>query len=492
MRGILRPTDSDDGLAFWVNSAFSDYADYTLEFAGETLPLADATPNSSGNDVKFSAAWLTTNAPSLSTAQFETTLAIGAQVQACLRTATQVCPPRTDPVWSATMTVGETTGDTVGFSDATSTSGGSLDPESFTTAGSTYTVNQLDVGTYEDGLKFKISPNLSSRASYTLEFAGETLPLSDSSYENGGFFNFTWLAANAPSLSETQFETTLAVDKEGVPVCLRTASQVCPGGTTIVPTSSDATLSGLALADSNGNTISLGETFVPATTAYAAFVANGIDTVTLTAKKNDSNATVAITSDDDTTSPGEAELDLMVGPNTLTVTVTAQDGTTMQPYTITVTRAAACTDVWCATLTVQSLSDGRFGCASSQSGKECSAYLTEDEFTHDSTDYEVSGLQLTANGELRLFLAPPNGLTTASQSLVLLVGSERFPFAYADTKEGRARYWTNSGADLLVERRHRRCEAGRGGGRSRDLIKMAKRQRYPRHPGRSSTTARTR
>ena len=56
-----------------------------------------------------------------------------------------------------------------------------------------------------------------------------------------------------------------------------------------------------------------------------------------------------------------AELDLIVGPNTLTVTVTAQDGTTTQPYTITVTRAAAaCTDVWCATLTVQSLSDGAF------------------------------------------------------------------------------------------------------------------------------------
>ena len=227
-----------------------------------------------------------------------------------------------------------------------------------------------------------------------------------------------------------------------------TLTYVAPGTQNehkVDPTSSDATLSGLALADSNGNTISLGETFVPATTAYAAFVANGIETVTLTATKNDSNATVAITSDDDTTSRGEAELDLMVGPNTLTVTVTAQDGATMQPYTITVTRAAACTDVWCATLTVQSLSDGRFGCASSQSGKECSAYLTEDEFTHDSTDYEVSGLQLTANGELRLFLAPPNGLTTASQSLVLLVGSERFPFAYADTKEGRARYWTNSG-----------------------------------------------
>ena len=139
------------------------------------------------------------------------------------------------------MTVGETTEDTVGFSDATLTSGGSMDPESVTTAGSTYRVNQLDVGTYEDALIFKTNPPLSSRASYTLEFAGETLPLSDAGFSpaDGSVFPWTWLAAKAPSLSETQFRTTLAVDKE-VPVCLRTASQVCPGGTTIIPTSSDA------------------------------------------------------------------------------------------------------------------------------------------------------------------------------------------------------------------------------------------------------------
>ena len=105
--------------------------------------------------------------------------------------------------------------------------------------------------------------------------------------------------------------------------------------------SADATLSGLALADSGGNTISLGETFVPATTTYTASVANGIETVTLTATKNDSNATVVIASDDNTGTPGVAELDLIVGSNTLTLTVTAQDGTTEREYTITVTRAGA-------------------------------------------------------------------------------------------------------------------------------------------------------
>ena len=53
---------------------------------------------------------------------------------------------QTEPVWSTTMTVGETTEDTFGFSDEILKPGGSLDSESFTTAGSTYTVKQLDVG----------------------------------------------------------------------------------------------------------------------------------------------------------------------------------------------------------------------------------------------------------------------------------------------------------------------------------------------------------
>ena len=136
---------------------------------------------------------------------------------------------------------------------------------------------------------------------------------------------------------------------------------------------------------------------------------------------------------------------------TIKVTVSFTDdagnpeGPLTSDATATVTAASSCAAVWCATLTVQSLSDGRFGCAASESGKECYDYLTEDEFSHDSTEYEVTGLQLFADGELRLFLALGGDLTTASQSLVLLVGSERFPLAHADTKEARSRYWKNSG-----------------------------------------------
>ena len=233
--------------------------------------------------------------------------------------------------------------------------------------------------------------SLSDYADLTLEFAGETLPLSDATFAsaiNRHFeFSQTWLAANAPSLNSANFRTTLAVD-EMVSVCLRTPTQVCPGGTT---TSSDASLRTLALAESGG-TISLNPGFATGTTTYLASVANGIDTVTLTATKNDSNATVVITDDDDTTTPGVAELDLNVGSNTLTVTVTvtAEDGTTEQEYTITVTRAGAqtTTPVWSTTMTVGEVSQGGRGYYLYESD----GALTRNSFEIGSTDYQVLAL----------------------------------------------------------------------------------------------------
>ena len=99
----------------------------------------------------------------------------------------------------------------------------------------------------------------------------------------------------------------------------------------------------------------------------------------------------------------------------------------------------------CATLTVQSLDGGHRGCANSVPGKECSntSHLTEDEFTHDGTGYAVTSVQVRSGGELRLFLNPD--LTTATQSLVLLVGAERFAFADAVTQGVNYRYWNNTG-----------------------------------------------
>ena len=86
--------------------------------------------------------------------------------------------------------------------------------------------------------------------------------------------------------------------------------------------SSDATLASLMVGDA---TIEL----VDGTTGYAVAVENAVESVVVTATASHSAATVAVVGGDD----------LDVGDNTITVTVTAEDGTTTMAYTITVTRA---------------------------------------------------------------------------------------------------------------------------------------------------------
>ena len=88
--------------------------------------------------------------------------------------------------------------------------------------------------------------------------------------------------------------------------------------------SSDATLSALSLSDGT-----LDPAFMADTMAYTAMVDYAVESVTVTATANDAMASVA----------DDGMHDLDVGANTITVTVTAADGSTMM-YTITVTRAA--------------------------------------------------------------------------------------------------------------------------------------------------------
>ena len=106
------------------------------------------------------------------------------------------------------------------------------------------------------------------------------------------------------------------------------------------PLSAVATLSALTLKDEGNNAIALTPpTFVSTTSQYSAVVSNAIDSVTLTATKSHTNATVVISGDDDTDTENVATLDVGVGINTLTVTVTAEDTTTTEIYTVTVMRA---------------------------------------------------------------------------------------------------------------------------------------------------------
>ena len=106
--------------------------------------------------------------------------------------------------------------------------------------------------------------------------------------------------------------------------------------------STDATLSDLSL----GTGVTLSPAFASGTVTYTASVANSVDEVTVTPTTNHASATVkyydaidAEIADADTNAAGH-QVALAVGTNTIVVAVTAEDDSTSQDYTVTVTRAA--------------------------------------------------------------------------------------------------------------------------------------------------------
>ena len=110
-------------------------------------------------------------------------------------------------------------------------------------------------------------------------------------------------------------------------------------------TSTDATLSGLTLADaSDGTAIDLSPTFAAGTTAYTVAVANAVTALTLTATVNDAGAAVSAVTlggtaiADTDFSDGIEVPSLILGDNAIVLTVTAADDSTTQTYAVTVTR----------------------------------------------------------------------------------------------------------------------------------------------------------
>ena len=109
--------------------------------------------------------------------------------------------------------------------------------------------------------------------------------------------------------------------------------------------------------------------------------------------------------------------------------------------------AAAQTTVWSATLTVKS-SAGVLGCSNGFTGSHCTANLSDDDFTHDSTDYAITTLWVRPSG--RLEIGFDTDLTTATQALTLNLGGTAFAFENADSKNSDYRSWNNSGLSWTV------------------------------------------
>ena len=106
-------------------------------------------------------------------------------------------------------------------------------------------------------------------------------------------------------------------------------------------------------------------------------------------------------------------------------------------------QAQAQTEVWSSTLTVRDLGFSLLGCSNSVATSNCSARLTDDDFTHASTDYAVTMIFLRTNGNLEITF--DTNLATATQGLILNVDGTDFAFEDADSKPAAGRVWFNSG-----------------------------------------------
>jgi parallel beta-helix repeat protein len=104
--------------------------------------------------------------------------------------------------------------------------------------------------------------------------------------------------------------------------------------TSIHVQSANANLSGLVFS-----TGALSPAFVTGTTLYTQSVAYAVSSLTVTPSVADSAATVTVNGDPVTSGAASGAIPLVVGPNTITTLVTAEDGTTTKTYTVTVTRA---------------------------------------------------------------------------------------------------------------------------------------------------------
>ena len=101
------------------------------------------------------------------------------------------------------------------------------------------------------------------------------------------------------------------------------------------PWKDNAKLLGLALSSGN-----LSPKFDKNATSYTATVANSVTSVTVSPELTNLIATYTVASDNDA-DVSDDQVDLIVGANTVNITVTSADKTTTRTYTVVVTREAS-------------------------------------------------------------------------------------------------------------------------------------------------------
>ncbi|MDE2877061.1 MAG: fibronectin type III domain-containing protein [Gemmatimonadota bacterium] len=213
-----------------------------------------------------------------------------------VKNGTPNAPVTGDLPWSATMTVGSTTGNTRGY-DGT---GGTLDDGDFVHDSETYQVTAVRLETSNGNLVLRVEnqgtgPD-SLPGALVWEVAGLELPLDEitTSASDGRYrYSQSWLATNAAFLHHTNVGRAVPVGA-GVTVCLRTAMPDCPANTAATgqPQISGTPEVGVTLTASTG-TITDGNGLVGATYGYQWFRVDDSDNETAVGTNSASYALVA-------------------------------------------------------------------------------------------------------------------------------------------------------------------------------------------------------
>ena len=193
--------------------------------------------------------------------------------------------------------------------------------------------------------------------------------------------------------------------------------------------STDATLSALSVTG-----VTLDPSFASDTYAYTASVANDVEEVTVAPTTTDTDATFEyLDSSDNTLADADSvedghQVDLDVGDTVFKVKVTAEDDTTTQTYTVTVTRAA-CTlnegDIWCGVVTVGEIE--RSGSTFAHgfidiTGLSAGTFAGETDIPVGSNTYTFLGLYVPVTGSFdgRVTLRANDNFTIAEQATLEL------------------------------------------------------------------------
>ena len=152
--------------------------------------------------------------------------------------------------------------------------------------------------------------------------------------------DFFSLEAGESSVSSTvtAMDDTEWEDAETIVVNARHDGSLA-GSATIVIAASDERSVEAALAALTLSGVDIGP-FASDVTSYAGEVNFGVAATTVMATPADEDATVTIADADGSTAGRQQRVALGVGLNTISVTVTAEDGSTTETYTISVTRTA--------------------------------------------------------------------------------------------------------------------------------------------------------